>query len=193
MKLLILIAIICVTCVCIKAGYDETIPNNVIFEKLTYEIFNKTLVKDAVFKWKKIAYNVVTLNASTIFTEPFKDIWMHGQLYYKYREYQKYLIDIWLDYCSIVKAPDTHPAAQKIWDIWLSYRDSIELNFDIQCPLSGKLTIRSIRSLNVSHLVIPLMQAGRYRADLKFSTRQNGPIVGVLHLYFAISDLRVWF
>lgn len=171
----------------------ENIPNNVIFEKMEYQIFNKTLIKDGVVKWKKVAYNTVIFNASMTITEPLNEIWVHSVLYYKYRQYQKYLIDIWVEYCRSIIDPTNHPIAQVILNNFFSLNDNFYINFDLKCPITGAMEFRSIRSFNVSKIVIPLMQAGRYRANFYYTLRQNGPVYAAGQVYVSVSDLRIWF
>lgn len=172
---------------------QEPIPNNVIFEKMEYQIFNKTLIKDGIVKWKKVAHNVLIFNASMTLTEPLNEIWVHTVLYYKYRQYQKYLIDIWIEYCRSIIDPSNHPFGQMVFNNFLLLRDYYSISFDIKCPLSGELKFSSARSLNVSQIVIPLMQAGRYRINFYYSVRQNGPTYAAGQVYGSISDLRIWF
>lgn len=193
-KLLMAVIYIGSTVVDIEAKLkQETIPNNVIFEKMEYQIFNKTLIKDGIIKWKKVAYNALIFNASMTLTEPVKEIWVHTVLYYKYRQYQKYLIDLWVEYCRSVTDPAHHPFGQVVYNNFLLLRDYYNISFDIQCPLSGELKFSTRRTLNVSSVTIPLMQAGRYRMNFYYSVRQNGPIYAAGQVYVSISDLRIWF
>lgn len=172
---------------------EKTIPNNVYFEKMEYQIFNKTLIKDAIIKWKKVAYNVVVFNASMTLTEPVHEIWIHSVLYYKYRQYQKYLVDISVEYCRTVIDPANHPFGQVFFNNYLLLRDYYNISFDIRCPFSGEMNFSTIRGLNVSKIVVPLMQAGRYRMNFYYSLQQNGPIYAAGQVYVSISDLRIWF
>lgn len=173
---------------------NETTPNNVIFEKFEYKVFNKTWLKDAVVKWKMIAYNVGVFNASVTLTEPINEFWLHYVTYYKWRVYQKYLIDVWLDICDVLKAPNKHPLSEMIYQNFQNVREGVYVNIDdIKCPFSGNITVKSLQGLNASYLVFPLMQAGRYRIDVSFSTKINGPIFAMVQVYGSISDFRVWF
>ncbi len=169
------------------------IPNNLIFEKMEYRIFNKTLIKDGIIKWKKVAYNTVIFNASATITEPLNEIWVHIVLYYKYRQYQKYLVDIWVEYCRAIHNPNTHPVVPLAFKNYFLLREYFYINFDQECPISGEVQLRTIDKFNVSKINVPLMQAGRYRANFYFSVRQNGPVYASGELYGSISDIRVWF
>lgn len=175
------------------ATENQTIPNNLLFEKVEYQIFNKTLIKDPKLKWKTVAPNVVIFNASVTITEPIKEIWVHIVLYYKWREYRQYLVNLWIEYCSHMDTPAKHPLAQKIFDNFLNVRDHFDLNFDVHCPFFGNLTSRTIRPFNISNIVVPLMQSGRYRVNLMLSPHQNGPVYAAVQYYVSISDFRVWF
>lgn len=171
----------------------ETVPNNVIFEKMEYQIFNKTLIKDGIIKSKKVAYNTLVFNASMTLTEPLSEIWIHTVLYYKYRKYEKYLIDLWIEYCRSMINPANHPFGQLVFNNFLSLRDHFNISFDLQCPLSCEMKFSTIRRFNVSQLVIPLMQAGRYRINFYYSVQQNGPVYAAGQVYVSISDHRIWF
>lgn len=171
----------------------DSIPNNIIFEKMEYQILNKTLIKNGVVKWKKVRYNTVVFNASMTLTEPLNEIWVHSVLYYKYRQYQKYLIDIWVEYCRSIADPSSHPIINIVLNNFFALREHFFINFDLKCPLSGEIEFRTIRSFNVSKIIIPLMQAGRYRANFYYTLHQNGPVYAAGQVYFSISDIRVWF
>ncbi len=170
-----------------------TIPNNIIFEKMEYQIFNKTLIKDGIIKWKKVAYNTVVFNASMTLTEPLNEVWVHSVLYYKWRQYQKYLIDIWVEYCRSMVNPNNHPIVNVILNNFFLLREHFFINFDLKCPISGEMQFRTIRKFNVSKINVPLMQAGRYRANFYYTVRQNGPVYAEGRVFFSISDLRIWF
>lgn len=176
-----------------SAMVEETVPNNVIFEKVEYQIFNKTLIKDGIIKWKKVGYNTLVFNASMTLTEPMTEIWIHIVLYYKYRHYEKYLVDLWIEYCRSIQDPDNHPLARLVFNNFISLRDHFDINFDMLCPLSGDLKFNTNRPFNVSKIALPLMKAGRYRANLYCSPIQNGPVYIAGQAFFSISDLRLWF
>lgn len=62
---------------------EQKIPNNLILEKITYQVFNKTLFKDASIKWKTVAYNMVTYQTGVNITSPITELWVNLKLYYK--------------------------------------------------------------------------------------------------------------
>lgn len=103
------------------------------------------------------------------------------------------MVNVWAEYCNAVKDPEKNPIAKFTHDNFLKTRKSVNMNFDIQCPLYGKLYAETREALNMSHLVFPLMQAGRYHLDFRFSPKQDGPIYSIIQVYGSISDLRVWF
>lgn len=173
-------------------NYDN-IPNNLILERIEVKILNDTNMKNGTLKWKKVAYNVARGNFTVFISKSLNEFWIHCVLYYKYRQYQQYLIDVWVEYCRTVRNPDANPIGNLTWNLFLKFRDQLELNFDIYCPLYGNYTIKTIQSINVSHIVIPLLQAGRYRLDITTSERQDGPSAALARIYFSVSDLRVWF
>lgn len=172
---------------------SEKIPNNLILEKITYQVFNKTLLKDASIKWKTVAYNMMTYHAEMNVTSPITEFWVNLKLYYKYRRYEKYLVNMWVEYCNAVKDPEKNPVSKFTYDNYLKSRDKVNMNFDIKCPFYGKLLAETREPMNMSQLVFPLMQAGRYRLDFRFAPKQDGPIYSIIQVYGSISDLRVWF
>lgn len=174
---------------------DTNIPNHVIFEKFEYQIFNKTLLKDVKFQWKMVAYNTITYNWTVTVTEPIDKLWIHVVLYYKYRTYQKYLVDVWVNVCAGFKNIEkfNSPVGKLLWDWYQKYRGNIIHNFKFRCPLFGNLESRLSRGFNISQITWPLMQSGRYYADYKLAHYQNGRSQMTLQVYGSISDHRVWF
>lgn len=168
----------------------QTIPN-VILEKSEFEIFNKTLFKDVTSDWKAGANHAVEGRTSLIITQPVNEMWGHYELYYKEKDYQKYMLDIWLETCDVLKAPAKHPIVKKMWDNFLNYRNDLEMNFDPQCPFFGNVTIKSIRGLNPINFVVPLMKPGQYRLDVSSAPYRNGPLYSMSRIYARITDVRV--
>lgn len=194
MKKSLVIIIVVVIGLAIEAKkLKENIPNNVIFEKMEYQIFNKTLIKDGIIEWKKVAYNTIEFNASMTITEPLNEIWVRSVVFYKYHFYEKYLIDIWVEYCRSIIDPANHPIVKVILNNFYALRDYFYINFALKCPISGEMKFRTIRSYNVSKIVFPLMQAGRYRINFYYAGHQNGPVWAAGQVYVSISDLRIWF
>jgi len=192
MKFFILTIIICISAECIAI---ETIPNNVIFEKVTYKVYNQTLLTNGIIKWKKVAYNVVQGCANLTITEPLNEIWVRLELYYKYRVYQKHLIDSWFEVCAMFKDPAKNPLTDKLFEYLYSVIDDIYMDFDFHCPLFGNFSIQTKpgRAINMSTVKVPLMEAGRYRIDVTNSRHQNGPVLSLIQIFVSISDFRVWF
>lgn len=196
MKLLSII-ILCIGFNGIESGRIESdlssVTNNVIIERIEHQIFNKTFFKDTLIKWKKTAYNVIAWNATIGLTQPVNQFWMHAVLNYKIKKYQKYLLDVWLEICDVFETPNKHPLGPIILQNYHLFRDDVAYNFDTHCPLLGHLEMKSLRGFNCSRISIPLLQAGRYRVDLEFSPKLNGPVYAAVQVYGSISDFRVWF
>lgn len=197
MKLKILVFIIYVNCN-FSSGYDkgeqnQPNPNNIIFDRLEYQIFNKSLIKDPVLNVKKVAYNVIAFNFSGTLTQPINEVWIHTKLYYKYRVWQKYLVDIWMEYCRIVNNTATHPFGPIAWSNYLAFKDYLDFSYEIYCPLYGPFSGKTVRNFNISNIVLPLMKAGQYRMNFYASPHQNGPIYGAAQVYASVSDFRIWF
>lgn len=182
---------------CVEAGRRETdlssVPNNVIIERIEHQILNKTFFKDTSIRWRKTANNVIAFNATIGLPQPVNKFWMHAVLNYKVKEYQKYLLDVWLEICEVFETPTKHPLGPIILQNYHSFRDDVAYNFDTHCPLLGNLELKSLRPFNCSRIILPLLQAGRYRVDLEFSPKQNGPTYAAVQIYGSISDFRIWF
>lgn len=171
---------------------NSTIPNNAIFEKFELQIINKSLFIGSKLNWKMVAPNVFNFRSNVNVTKSFNEVWVNIVVYHKYLTYQKYLIDVWIDVCQALKDPAKNPLAELLWDIYLQYRDNLKLNFNPTCPFYGNLVAESLRPINYSYVNLPLMKAGRYRADFRFTNFLNGPIAIIFQLYGAISDFRVY-
>lgn len=166
--------------------------NNVIFEKMEYEIYNKSLFVENWVDVRPVAWNVVKANASANLTQPINELWIHFILFRKYNTYKKFLIDVKFEGCGFLNGTVNDPVGQYIMENYLRMQDNVQMNFKLQCPISGMLTA-STQHLNVSEFIFPLMPAGRYRIDAYAMAKRNGPNYGVLRWYYQISDLRVWF
>lgn len=170
----------------------KPIPNNVIFEKIDYQVYNKTLVIEDKFFIKPVAPNIYRVNGSFTLTRPVYECWIRLILNYKYNAYQKYLIDQSGELCSLLNFTTSNPVAQLALDNFLLMQKDIEMNFKLECPIKGHIWAASA-GFNMSKLTIPLLQSGRYRLDVAASPHERGPVYAGGQLYFRISDYRVWF
>lgn len=174
----------------------DAIENNVYFEKLTWKIYDKTLITDVEVKIKKVAYNVLNFNVSLTAHRSYSELWIHIIVYYKYQEYQQYLVNIWVDVCKLSINPDDTPLGRmlkaNLEPVWKDIYSSFDLLHYCPSPV-GKVNIYSIKPLNISQVVLPLMKAGRYRIDFSMAGKQSGTHLGLVQIYASISDLRIWF
>lgn len=187
--LLVLIATVVV--VHSKSRRPVTEPkNNVIFEKFEYKVINTTLIDVHYVDFRPIQRNIIKINCSLTLTVPIDQLFLHITLYYKYNTYQKYLIHQIGELCAFSRGEYLNPLGRL-------FRENImemEMKFDfmMQCPYYGTLQIFH-GGVNFSQVNFPLLQAGRYRFDVAFTPTRYGPIYAKYSVYFAISDIRVWF
>lgn len=195
MKTLTIIFLIYGAVVAIKSrkNSNEEPKNNVIFERLEYQVLNRTLIKERYVEVRLIARNVIKVNASVELTEPVNRFWLHATLFYKYTIYQKYLIEVHDEVCQYlnVSVPFNALAQLAAWNV-LEFIDDTNIEFEIVCPFNGVLTV-SNDGLNLSRLITPLLPAGRYRVDAALSRRKTSPPFATAQLYVRISDFRIWF
>lgn len=179
-----------------KSNEFGDIPNNVIHEKSVIKVFNKTLIVLHYIEIDKlVARNTVRLNFSVTFTKPVDNLWMQGILYYKYQQYQRFLVNAEAEFCQFVThGLFTSPYLRILLDNFWTYIEGFEIDTDMEpkCPFSGTVTVFN-PSFNVSHITIPLLPAGRYRWDVYYRMAKNGPLQAAFQFFFRISDLRVWF
>lgn len=170
--------------------------NNIIYERVTYKIFNKTLINvNYVELDKLISYNVIRMNFSVSITQPVHSLYVRGILYHKYQQYQRYLIDVEGDVCQFVKTGFlSSPFIPMILENTLTYLEDLEIDTDMElaCPAIGTLALAH-PCCNISHITIPLLPAGRFRFDVQFRVVKDGPIQASTQAFFRVSDVRVWF
>lgn len=167
--------------------------NNLLFEKFEYEVLNSTWIDLKYADFRLIQRNVVRLNASLDFVKPIDRMVMRLVLYYKYKFYQKFLVDIYGEMCAFTRGEYWSPLGKLFADNLKKADVGLDMDFKLECPFpKGHFNIIH-HALNISQISIPLLPAGRYRYDAFFSPIKNGPVYFKLHFYFAVSDLRVWF
>lgn len=125
-----------------------------------------------------------------VFARPVDDLKVQFELYYKYNRYERFLINVWEDGC--LKGNDTYTSPMNKLIMENIKRLRVKLSSDMRCPMHGTLSSTMDR-INGSHLVIPLLPAGRFRTDFTFTEGKQQNVYATVQLYFAISDLRVWF
>lgn len=194
MDRLILILLIALSCAYVDS---KEIDNNVIFEKFEYQIFNHSLVKVNYLEIKPVGHNVLRANGSYSILQPLNDVWLRGTLYYKYVRYQKFLVNLEFNVCDLFANMFNMPFTKLIIDNLVALYDDIselefDLDYELKCPLNGTASAYHPH-FNMSKIVLPLLPAGRYRADYIYRTHKYGKPVALLQLFFQISDLRVWF
>lgn len=175
MKLLIVFVIVCVT-----INRIET--KHALFEKIEYQIFNKSIVSDISVNIKTVAYNTYEGDANAIVHESLDELWVHGVLFHKNLKYEKYFIDLWLEACKIIKKPRDHPIGLLISELYAIHRFDINFNFPLLCPIAtGFIKVNTNHPVNLTAVVIPaipgvpvpLILTGQYRLDVMLATKRN--------------------
>lgn len=181
-----LIGIIILICPTNRAKID----NNILLERVEHKVLDESLFAFHKLEFRPIAPNVYRHNMTLVLTRPLPSGWIHFVLYHKYATYQKFLIDIWEDFCAFWDGAANSPLSAMA----LQNARSIGVNFSfaLKCPLSGTLMVTHSR-YNMSQSVFPLMSAGRYRFDISYAKHRDVKPYLLTQFYFRISDLRVWF
>lgn len=168
----------------------EKAENNILLEKVLYQVHDKSLFSYHYIDWKPVAPNVYRHNMTFILTKQLNEGWVHFVMYYKYTTYSRFLINIWEDFCGFWSGSGGSPLCALAMENVM--RIGVNFSFKLQCPLTGKLMITHNR-LNMSKAVMPLVPAGRYHLDISYAEKKGGPAYLTVQYYFTISDLRVWF
>lgn len=164
--------------------------NNIILEKVEFKAVEFDLFKHQYYDFRLKARNVYSYNYTAVLSRPMKTGWWHVVLYYRYNTYTKFLVDRWENFCEFWEGASDSPLAELL--VENVNRLGVKTNFEWHCPLSGTITIHH-DNLNVSHIVWPLMPAGRYRLDATLAGAKNDKFYAEFQFYFQISDLRIWF
>lgn len=189
-NLLMVLILIAITTIRVNEGRKEQATNNIILEKVEPKLLNTSLMSYVKWEFRPIAPNVFRHNMTFVLPQPLHTGWIHFDLYYKYKTYNKFLIDFWENFCGFWDGKGGSPLSALAYENIL--RAGHKLNFKLQCPLSGTLMVINER-LNMSEQVFPLVPAGRYRLDLTYALKKNEQAYLLAQFYFRISDLRVWF
>lgn len=180
---LILIGTFWIVC---KASIIE---NHIIFEKLEYQVVNRSFFLFDKVEVKPIAHNVYKANITVVLTAPLNRLWMRFVLYHKYTTYQKYLIDIWEDFCGFAGGSISGQVINLIFNNFK--RLGTKFYFELKCPLRNTLMITH-DGMNISQVVLPLLGAGRYRLDMHLATGRGKGMFALIQFFASVSDIRVW-
>lgn len=164
--------------------------NNILFEKVESQIIDKKICSFYIAEFRPIGHNLYKFNTTMTLVHPIDDVEVHFELYHKYNRYEKFLINLWEDGCLHGSGTFTSPMDKLIMDN--IKRLGFEMTSDMRCPLHGTLST-TVDRFNASHLVIPLLPAGRYRLDFTFTEGKKRNVYVAVQGYFTVSDLRVWF
>lgn len=173
-----------------RASSSTPNPNNILFERFEFQIVNQSAFKYYDVQMKTIAPNILKYNLTGIYYHEVTELWMHFILYYKYKTYQKFLIDLWENVCESLNSKLLAPVFKLALD---NIRElGVHINFKWKCPFPLRINIYH-PGLNMSHAVVPLLPAGRYRFNVSFALQRGKSEYLDVQVYFAISDLRVFF
>lgn len=174
-----------------RRTHQEEPKNNILFERHVFELFDKKLFSLFYTEFRPVARNVLRVNITTVLTGALTDFWGRGTLYKKYNTYQKYLIDVRDDFCEFFKLGDsTKPLTKILLD---NFGRLLHFDYQFHCPFGPGLLTGWSKGVNFSDINVPLMPAGRYRFDLLFTKKDERHKYFKFEMYFAISDIRVWF
>lgn len=168
-----------------------SVDNNVIFEKLVcYEPAVDTMTVTKC-EMRPIAPNVYRMNFSVRLHKPVNNIWTHAKIYQRYSVYQK-IADQQEDYCGFFRNETRAPILQMLFDnyITLTHIRAVKMNFE--CPSTTNSFEISLNKFNMSHFVLPLLLAARYKVDFNVTRGRNGRSIGFGQIFFRMSDFRLW-
>lgn len=164
-----------------------TVDNNVIFERFVCGNPNTDAISLNACEMKPIAPNMYRMNLSVHIIQPLDNIWVYFVVYQRFSSYQKFVYQ-WEDVCGYFRNESKAPIFKVLFDNLKRFSIG-ELN--LQCPIANDVVI-AVNKFNMSHFVLPLLPAARYRVDLNITQGRNKRHIGFAQVYFRISDFRLW-
>lgn len=165
----------------------SSVDNNVIFEKIECAEPRPDAISVQKCEMRPIASNVFRMNLTLHFHKPLNNLWIHTIAYQRFSTYEKF-VDLWENFCGYFRDPSKSPITK------LLFNNLKLIDFDekyLACPLANNLTM-TYNKLNMSHFVLPLLPAARYKVDLSVAHDKNGRSIGFVQIFFRISDFRLW-
>lgn len=124
------------------------------------------------------------------FKTPVTSAWAHIVVYYRYKTYQKYAIDLWEDLCGFLDKK-----AQSYFMAWAVSRVMNYTNLSHPCPYTENIYVK-FNNVSIDAIQIEqLMPSGRYRLDInltkKAHTFEPKNVYGSYILYGSVEDNRL--
>lgn len=122
-------------------------------------------------------------------TRPIKSLHVHAVLNHKHSTniYQKYLIDLWEDFCAFL---DGNAKPFLLDAIYKNIRHYTNVNHS--CPYDDSLIVSMNNFTSTDFIFEPLLPAGRFRADFDFTESRKKRPIFAYKFYFSVSDHRLW-
>lgn len=163
--------------------------NNIFLEKAVCDEVNNEFIAELKCISQPIAPNVFKTNITIHLKKPCLDnFWLHSTLYYRYSTYQHFIHQT-----ENICTPNQIARKLSLLNIvTTNFQKLGNLTFNHKCPF--KLLMFTADGFNVSHFIMPLMPAGRYRFDMNVTkAEKNGQHMFLMQYSFRISDYRKWF
>lgn len=159
-----------------------------LFRRWEYKLLDESFVRDFVFDWRPVGRNTIRMNVSAVLLKQWDRVDTHIVLYHRYATWQRYLVNVWEDFCNVFGASKLSPIGYILHNNFNKYT-----NIRHPCPYRVNETVwLRTSAYNFSSLTIPLLSSGQYRVDVTFANGKQRQSVFFGRLYFEVSDHRVW-
>lgn len=166
-----------------------SIENNMILERIECEEPNHDLISELRCEMRPVASNVFKVNLTLQMRKPLNNIWIRTTLYHRYSTYQKFG-EQEENVCSFLSNIHDQNKTTVLKMVFDNLKYFTNLTRNLKCPMSAFVFTSS--GFNVSHYVVPLLPAARYRVDSNITLGRNGRYIASSKAFFRISDFRIW-
>lgn len=174
----------------LKRSKNLTTPENLmVFRKMEHKLLNASYIESLTFAWRPLAPNTISLNlTANKLKVVINRCDIHIVLYRRYARWQRFLINIWEDFCDILNPNISTPMCDIIYRNIRPYT-----NVRHPCPYNINESLYVVaKRLDMKDIKLPLFPAAEYRFDFTFTYDQIRSPVFFLQFYFDISDHRVF-
>lgn len=119
-------------------------------------------------------------------TRPLHGILAHITVYYKYKTYQRWAVDVWEDICGHLSGTKSSYLMLFTVNKVLNYT-----NINHPCPYEGNVYIK-VNNISIDAFPFePLVPSGRYRVDVDLTEGKKDNVIVMVSLYVEVSDHRI--
>lgn len=120
--------------------------------------FNPLVIADGSCSLKLVDRNTQLVSGTAYIIEPQNLARIHLTVFYKFRVYRKFLIDVDYDLCSVLE----HPMVAMALPLIRKHSNRI----DFKCPFQGNYTISRLK-YDKQYVPKQIVPSGQYRFDLR--------------------------